>query len=414
MNKKSFITGILTGVAGSLLVVLVAVFLLVQNGSLNVTRMIGISDNHTALENKIMDKVNVIEGYIDQYFLDKIDEDKMADAVYKGVINGLNDTYAAYYTSDEYKDIMEKTQGSYCGIGAYVSADQDSGAITIVKPMKDSPCEKAGAKAGDIIYSVDGTEVTGKEISQVQAMLKGEKGTKVDMVLLRGQKQVKITVTRDNIEEDTVAYQMLDKKIGYIQVSGFEEVTAKQFEQAVDELEKQGEKALIIDLRENGGGLLESAVKMLDRMLPKGVVVYSKDKSGTKEEYKATNYESDLTDKQWEAIKEFFPSGNKSKYHKRSLVEAVLYIVKTGCQWRMLPHDYPPHDTVWSFYRRARENGVWDKMMKHLVKITRKQAGRNEEPSYALIDSQSVKTTCYGENHGYDGGKKRREENGTL
>ena len=110
-----------------------------------------------------------------------------------------------------------------------------------------------------------------------------------------------------------------------------------------------------------------------------------------KKEYQATNYESDLTDEQWEAIKEFFPSGNKNKYHKRSLVEAVLYIVKTGYQWRMLPHDYPPHDTVWSFYRRARENGVWDKMMKHLVKITRKQAGRNEEPSYALIDSQSVK-----------------------
>ena len=144
----------------------------------------------------------------------------------------------------------------------------------------------------------------------------------------------------------------------------------------------------------------------------------SQQKSGIigdmKKEYQATNYESDLTDKQWEAIKEFFPSGNKSKYHKRSLVEAVLYIVKTGCQWRMLPHDYPPHDTVWSFYRRARENGVWDKMMKHLVKITRKQAGRNEEPSYARIDSQSVKTTCYGENHGYDVGKKRREENGTL
>ena len=85
-----------------------------------------------------------------------------------------------------------------------------------------------------------------------------------------------------------------------------------------------------------------------------------------KKEYQATNHESGLTDEQWEAIKEFFPSGNKSKYHKRSLVKAVLYIVKTGCQWRMLPHNYPPHDTVWSFYRRARNNGVWDKMMKHL------------------------------------------------
>lgn len=130
-------------------------------------------------------------------------------------------------------------------------------------------------------------------------------------------------------------------------------------------------------------------------------------------EYKATNYASDLTDKQWEKIKEFFPSGNKSKYNKRSLVEAVLYIVKTGCQWRMLPHDYPPHDTVWSFYRRAREKGTWDKVMKYLVKETRKNAGRNEEPSYALIDSQSVKTIYYGDSHGYDGGKKQKEESDT-
>ena len=88
-----------------------------------------------------------------------------------------------------------------------------------------------------------------------------------------------------------------------------------------------------------------------------------------KKEYEATNYESDLTDEQWKAIKEFFPSGNKSKYHKRSLVEAVLYIVKTGCQWRMLLHDYPQHDAVWSFYRRARDNGVWDKIMGKLLYI---------------------------------------------
>lgn len=92
-------------------------------------------------------------------------------------------------------------------------------------------------------------------------------------------------------------------------------------------------------------------------------------------EYRATNYESDLTERQWEEIKEFFPSGNKSKYNKRSLVEAVLYILKTGCQWRMLPHDYPPYTTVWSFYRRARDNGTWDKVMMYLVKKHEKMQG---------------------------------------
>lgn len=129
-----------------------------------------------------------------------------------------------------------------------------------------------------------------------------------------------------------------------------------------------------------------------------------------KKEYKVTNYESDLTDRQWEEIEKFFPLGNKSKYHKRSLADAVLYIVKTGCQWRMLPHDYPPYTTVWSFYRRARNAGTWDKAMKHLIKITRKNAGRDENPSYALTDSQSVKTTCYGDNHGYDGEKNERKK----
>jgi len=130
-------------------------------------------------------------------------------------------------------------------------------------------------------------------------------------------------------------------------------------------------------------------------------------------EYKPTNYASDLTDAQWEKIKEFFPVGNKSVAHKRSLVEAVLYLVKTGCQWRLLPHDYPNWSTVKSFYYRAVESGTWEKVMRYLVKETRVNAGRNETPSYALIDSQSVKTTADADNRGYDGGKKRKGANGT-
>jgi len=127
-------------------------------------------------------------------------------------------------------------------------------------------------------------------------------------------------------------------------------------------------------------------------------------------EYKPTGYASDLTDKQWEKIIEFFPVGNKGSVHKRSLVEAVLYLVKTGCQWRQIPHDYPNWSTVKSFYYRSIEKGIWEKVMAFLVKETRVNAGRSENPSYALIDSQSVKTTADAKNRGYDGGKKRKAE----
>jgi len=127
--------------------------------------------------------------------------------------------------------------------------------------------------------------------------------------------------------------------------------------------------------------------------------------------YVPTNYPSDLTDAQWGFIAKYFPMGNKGATHKRSLVEAVLYLVDNGCKWRALPHDFPNWSTVKSFYYRAEENGTWAKVMQYLVKETRIRAGRNENPSYGLIDSQSVKTIYASEKRGIDGGKKRRGEN---
>ena len=124
--------------------------------------------------------------------------------------------------------------------------------------------------------------------------------------------------------------------------------------------------------------------------------------------FKPTNYPSDLTDKEWEMVESFFPLGNKSEHHKRSLVDAVFYIDKTGCQWRQLPHDYPPYIAVWSFYRRARENGLWEKIMDALVQKTREKAGRKATPSYGIIDSQSAKTVAASEERGIDGGKKSK------
>ena len=129
--------------------------------------------------------------------------------------------------------------------------------------------------------------------------------------------------------------------------------------------------------------------------------------------YKATNYPSDLTDNQWEKIAAYFPMGNKGEVHKRSLVEAVFYLVDNGCKWRALPHDFPKWSTVKSFYYRAVENGTWEKVMRILVKEIRKKAGRNENPSYGIIDSQSVKTVYASDERGIDGGKKRKDESVT-
>ncbi len=125
------------------------------------------------------------------------------------------------------------------------------------------------------------------------------------------------------------------------------------------------------------------------------------------------SYPSDLTDAQWAEIEPLFSGLREYRWPKRELTDAVLYFVKTGCQWRHLPHDFPPYSTVHSFYRRARISGLWDKILQHLVKRTREDAGRKPAPSYAIIDSQSVKTVASSEERGIDGGKKRKGESGT-
>ena len=126
------------------------------------------------------------------------------------------------------------------------------------------------------------------------------------------------------------------------------------------------------------------------------------------------SYPSDLTDRQWKEIEPLYAGMRKYKWSKRELTNAVLYLVDTGCKWRQLPHDFPPYSTVHSFYRRARINGLWNKILEHVVKKTRINAGLKESPSYAIIDSQSVKTTLASEERGIDGGKKQKVESGIL
>lgn len=292
MSHRNFVKVFVAGVLSGITCVAAILVIVMMSGKLDVGALAGNNSkggNNSIITKDISDKADIISSYIDRYYIDKIDHTKMSDSIYKGMVNGLGDDYAAYYTSDEYKDITEKSNGIYCGIGAYVTQNATTGAVSIVKPIKNGPAQKAGIKANDIICGVDGKDIKNKDLTEVLSMVKGKKGTAVNIKIYRkGEKDyLNIKVIRDEIEDDTVAYKMLDDKVGYVQVTGFEAVTARQFKSAIDKLEKRGEKGLIIDLRDNGGGLLDIAVEMLDRLLPKGLVVYTKDKQGQTEEYYA-------------------------------------------------------------------------------------------------------------------------------
>ena len=245
--------------------------------------------------NKVTDKEEEIYNTIDDYYLNGIDNDKMKDGIYKGMVDSLGDPYTVYYNSEEYKQFTSSSSGTYSGIGVAVSQNVTTGAITIVKTFKKGSGEKEGMKPGDVIYKVEGKKIEGLELSKVVSMIKGEEGTFVKVTVLRDGKEIEFNLERKKLEVDTVNYRMEDrsgKKIGYISVSEFDEVTASQFKSAISELSKEGMEGLIIDLRDNPGGLLDVTCEMLDRMIKKGLLVYTVDKYGKRVDEDATDSDS--------------------------------------------------------------------------------------------------------------------------
>ena len=204
------------------------------------------------------------------------------------MMNGLGDPYTVYYTKEEYKALNEDTEGKYSGIGAVVSQNPNTKIITIVKIFDNSPANDAGLQVGDIIDKIDGEEVAGTDMDiLVKTKIRGEEGTSFKMTVLRGddRKEVELDLIRRSIEVETVAGKMLDNNIGYIAVSQFDAVTSEQFKSNIESLQSQGMTKLIVDLRGNPGGLLDQVVDMLDYILPDGLVLYTEDKYGKREEY---------------------------------------------------------------------------------------------------------------------------------
>ena len=231
------------------------------------------------------EKLSVLKGLIDENYIGDVDEEALEEGIYKGYIQGLEDPYSVYYNEEETKDLYETTEGEYSGIGAVLSQDLESGVITLVQIYEDSPAAKAGLKDNDILTKVGDIEVTDMDLSEVVTYIKGEKGTDVDLTVLRGEdaEEITVTATRDTVEAQTVKYEMLEGQTGYLSVSEFDSVTYAQYEEALNELTAQGMTGLIVDIRNNPGGNLNTVCEMLDLVLPKGTIVYTEDKDGKRE-----------------------------------------------------------------------------------------------------------------------------------
>jgi carboxyl-terminal processing protease len=296
--KKNFFAGLLTGLCGALLIITVLGTIFVLRNGKAETEIDNTSEKVEEAQvaeeipySDIVDKLTFLQMLVDNYYLEEVDQVSFADGIYKGFISSLEDPYSTYYTKEEYSALVESSSGVYCGIGATVSQDVKTGIITIVKPFADGPAFKAGVLPGDILYKVETEEVTGRDLTEVVSKMKGVEGTKVNISVMReGETDpLNFKLTRREIEVPTIEYKMLDGKIGYIIISEFDEITVTQFKAAVDKLEKDGMKGLVVDVRNNPGGLLDSVVHILDRLMPPGLIVYTEDKYDNRAEESATD-----------------------------------------------------------------------------------------------------------------------------
>jgi len=285
--KKLYKKGIRTGAAiGALSVLLVCAIAVGIIFSLNYERKVKADRTTLALGDNVTSKINELTGIVDSLFLYDYDKDEMADNIYKAVMSSLDDPYSKYYTAEEYKELSASTEGVYYGIGATVTLNDD-GYVRIVQTQEGSPAEEAGILAEDVITEVAGENVKGMKLDDIVSRMKGEEGTSVTLTIVRGDETLKTDVTRRKIDSVLVAGKMLDNNIGYIAISQFEGVTLEQFNNAFDDLKEQGMQGLIIDVRGNPGGRLDTVTDILDRLLPEGLIVYMQDKNGKREEIRS-------------------------------------------------------------------------------------------------------------------------------
>lgn len=250
----------------------------IRDGSLY-AKTFGVA-NSTLLDKKTIEKIDTLYGLIENKYIEEVDKEVIRDGMLKGILAALDDPYSVYYNEEEYKEMMESSSGIFEGIGAYLSQDPDTMAVTIVRPITNSPAEAAGLLANDIIVEIDGEDVSGMDLNLVVSKVRGPEGTKVKLVIVRDGERMDFEVGRAKINEESVTHEMFDNNIGYIQITEFADATGTQFIEAYDDLNSKGMESLIIDLRANGGGYVDTAVTVADKLLEEGTIVSIKDRYG--------------------------------------------------------------------------------------------------------------------------------------
>lgn len=286
--------GILLGIVGTLLVGILGIYLVcsVTGSQVVITNKgSGLAGSEgSVLDADAVSKISELAAYIDMYYYDATDKEELKDGLYAGLLEGIGDKYSVYYTKDEYEQSQVSMTGKYYGIGAGLRQDEDTMVVSVSKVYEGTPSEAAGLLAEDIILSVDDTDATSMEVTELVKLIRGEEGTTVHLEVYRAStnEYLSFDVERANVTLPSIASEMLNDGIGYIRIESFETDTAVQFESALAELEEAGMHSLVVDLRYNGGGLVDSVVQILDDILPEGLLVYTEDKNGNRQEYKSS------------------------------------------------------------------------------------------------------------------------------
>lgn len=273
MKHKEYAKGILTGV-------LIAA--LAAGGLQAVHQKMSSS---VLADSATVEKVEYLEKLIDQEYLGDIDKGDLAEGIYAGLLYGLGDVYSRYYTAEEYAQETASTDGSYVGIGVSIQKNKNGG-VQIAECYEGGSGKKAGLISGDVITAIDDTDVTDMELSEVVRLIRQNEGRNIVLTVQRENEEspLSITVEVTNVELPAVFSEMLDEETGYIQITQFTGVAPQQYKEAFADLKEQGMEKLIVDLRDNPGGLLTSVCDILREILPKGRIVYTEDKYGKREE----------------------------------------------------------------------------------------------------------------------------------